>query len=168
MRLQAFEHAPACRPRSIRSICHSGRSVLYLYAGTQAVLQRSSCSHCSLARIVHYSIQPRCMLHDLSPRKPADKSSSACRHLSTVQPVEPEGSGPYVTVAAADAAVDLLVQRFARPGSSGIQELVRMHAGPPSSRSEQSFNQPCSPEGALLSSNEVSANHTHMGILSTF
>lgn len=89
----------------------------------------------------------------------------ACRHLSTVQPVEPEASGPSVTVAAADAAVDLLVQRFAQPGSSGIQELVRMPAGPNSSRSQQSSIQPCSLEGALLSSKKVVEVHIHEGTL---
>ena len=53
-----------------------------------------------------------------------------CRHLSTVRPVgEQPQNGATITIAAADVSVNLLVQRFAHPSSSGIQELVLQHAG---------------------------------------
>ena len=38
-------------------------------------------------------------------------------------------TGLFVTVAAVDVAVDLLVERFAQPGSLGVLELVLLHAG---------------------------------------
>ncbi|KAK9822319.1 hypothetical protein WJX74_006980 [Apatococcus lobatus] len=68
-------------------------------------------------------------------------------HLSMVQPLEAATPGPSVTVAAADVAADLLVQRFALPGSLGIQELVHLHAGLPSTAVPHSGHQPCPHSG---------------------
>ncbi|KAK9868756.1 hypothetical protein WJX84_007936 [Apatococcus fuscideae] len=67
-------------------------------------------------------------------------------HLSTVRPVgEQPQNGATITIAAADVSVNLLVQRFAHPSSSGIQELVLQHAGCGSPIEENDSTVPKSP-----------------------
>ena len=72
-----------------------------------------------------------------------------CRYLAAIQPLsEPVGSGGTAAVVGAEVAAELLVQRFALPGSLGIPEMLsafKSNSAHPQAADQQVYKRLASP-----------------------